>query len=58
MLSITIIYIYIYTLALNERKAEVRMQFKDVPGQLFPNSARNEFVIRIQPDEATYMKVK
>lgn len=47
-----------YTLALNERKAEVRMQFKDVPGQLFPNSARNEFVIRIQPDEATYMKVK
>lgn len=44
--------------ALNERKAEVRIQFKDVPGDIFDNScARNELVIRVQPDEAVYMKI-
>jgi len=44
--------------ALNERKAEVRLQFNDVPGQLFEESARNELVIRIQPNESTYMKIQ
>ena len=44
--------------ALNERKAEVRIQFKDVPGDIFDgSSSRNELVIRVQPDEAVYMKI-
>ena len=39
--------------ALNERKAEIRIQFKDVAGDIFDNQcARNELVIRVQPDEA------
>eukprot|EP00042_Codosiga_hollandica_P043660 m.416793 g.416793 ORF g.416793 m.416793 type:complete len:296 (+) comp56615_c0_seq11:1318-2205(+) len=42
--------------ALDERKAEIRIQFKDVPGSLFADSTRNELVIRVQPDEAVYMK--
>jgi glucose-6-phosphate 1-dehydrogenase len=43
---------------LNERKAEVRIQFKDVPGDIFDNAcARDELVIRVQPDEAVYMKI-
>ena len=38
--------------ALNERKAEVRVQFKDVPGDIFEDKARrNELVIRLQPNE-------
>lgn len=44
--------------ALNERKAEVRIQFKDVPGDIFEGlCSRNELVIRVQPSEAIYMKV-
>jgi glucose-6-phosphate 1-dehydrogenase len=44
--------------ALNERKAEVRIQFKEIPGDIFDNTcARNELVIRVQPDEAVYMKI-
>lgn len=45
--------------ALNERKAEVRVQFHDVPGDIFGNAEihRNELVIRVQPGEAVYMKV-
>ena len=37
--------------ALNERKTEVRIQFKDVPGNIFtPDQIqRNELVIRVQP---------
>lgn len=42
--------------ALNEAKAEVRIQFKDVAGNIYPTHARNELVIRVQPDEAMYMK--
>ena len=42
---------------LNERKAEVRVQFKAPPGNLFGNLIRNELVKRIQPDEAVYLKV-
>ena len=38
--------------ALNECKAEVRVQFKDVPGDIFEDKARrNELVIRLQPNE-------
>ena len=43
--------------ALNERKTEVRIQFKDVAGQLFAGSVRNELVMRVQPDEAIYLKL-
>lgn len=44
--------------ALNERKAEVRIQFKDVAGDIFDSAtARNELVIRVQPNEAIYMKI-
>lgn len=44
--------------ALNERKAEVRIQYKDVPGDIFEGHAkRNELVIRVQPGEALYLKM-
>ena len=44
--------------ALNERKAEVRIQYKDVPGDIFNGSTvRNELVIRVQPNESVYVKV-
>ncbi|XP_074559808.1 glucose-6-phosphate 1-dehydrogenase, cytoplasmic isoform-like [Curcuma longa] len=45
--------------ALNSRKAEIRVQFKDVPGDIFRSKkqGRNEFVIRLQPSEAMYMKI-
>jgi hypothetical protein len=44
---------------LNERKAEIRVQFKESPTPLFPESVapRNELVIRVQPNEAVYMKL-
>ncbi|CAJ1947566.1 unnamed protein product [Sphenostylis stenocarpa] len=45
--------------ALNARKADIRVQFKDVPGDIFQcqKQGRNEFVIRLQPSEAMYMKL-
>ncbi|XP_068780222.1 glucose-6-phosphate 1-dehydrogenase isoform X1 [Struthio camelus] len=44
--------------ALNERKAEVRLQFRDVPGDIFQRQCkRNELVVRVQPDEAVYTKM-
>ncbi|TYG73357.1 hypothetical protein ES288_D04G094900v1 [Gossypium darwinii] len=45
--------------ALNSRKAEIRVQLKDVPGDIFKceKQGRNEFVIRLQPSEAMYMKL-
>jgi glucose-6-phosphate 1-dehydrogenase len=44
--------------ALNERKAEVRIQYRDVPGDIFQGQAkRNELVIRVQPGEAIYVKM-
>jgi len=46
--------------ALNERKAEVRVQLRDVAGggATFAGHdlARNELVLRLQPDEAVYFK--
>lgn len=46
-------------LALNERKAEVRIQFRDVPGNIFhaDEIQRNELILRVQPGEAVYMKL-
>lgn len=44
--------------ALNERKAEVRLQFREVPGDIFGHRCkRNELVVRVQPDEAVYTKL-
>ncbi|KQK00202.1 glucose-6-phosphate 1-dehydrogenase, cytoplasmic isoform [Brachypodium distachyon] len=45
--------------ALNSKKAEIRVQFKDAPGDIFrcKKQGRNEFVIRLQPSEAMYMKL-
>jgi len=42
--------------ALNERKTEVRIQFKPDPFSLFKDTPRNELVMRVQPNEAVYMK--
>jgi len=44
--------------ALNERKAEMRIQYRDVPGDIFGGQARrNELVLRVQPGEAVYVKM-
>eukprot|EP00850_Spirogloea_muscicola_P002141 SM000008S22230 [mRNA] locus=s8:585467:589117:- [translate_table: standard] len=45
--------------ALDSRKAEIRVQFRDVPGDIFKckKQGRNEFVMRLQPSEALYMKL-
>jgi len=41
--------------ALSERKAEIRVQFYENPQGLY-DAARNELVLRVQPNEAVYMK--
>lgn len=52
--------------ALDKRRAEIRVQFRSVPGNIFKaklatgmaaESASNELVIRIQPKEAIYLKI-
>uniref|UniRef100_A0A0M3IR86 glucose-6-phosphate dehydrogenase (NADP(+)) n=1 Tax=Ascaris lumbricoides TaxID=6252 RepID=A0A0M3IR86_ASCLU len=45
--------------ALNERKAEVRVQYKEVPGDIYPQGElkRTELVMRVQPNEAVYVKL-
>ncbi|CAI2350447.1 unnamed protein product [Caenorhabditis sp. 36 PRJEB53466] len=45
--------------ALNEKKAEVRIQFKEVSGDIYPAGElkRSELVMRVQPNEAVYMKL-
>lgn len=44
--------------ALNERKAEVRIQYHDVAGDIFEGETkRNELVMRVQPGEAIYLKM-
>ncbi|OZJ03558.1 hypothetical protein BZG36_03105 [Bifiguratus adelaidae] len=42
--------------ALNEQKVEIRIQFRNVAPGLFSDLPRNELVIRVQPNEAVYMK--
>ncbi|GAA0171655.1 dehydrogenase [Lithospermum erythrorhizon] len=50
--------------ALHKRGAEIRVQFRHVPGNLYKKTfgtdldqATNELVIRVQPDEAIYLKI-
>jgi glucose-6-phosphate 1-dehydrogenase len=44
--------------ALDEGKVEIRVQYKDVPDGIFKDKPqRNELVMRIQPNEAVYIKV-
>ncbi|WOL03039.1 hypothetical protein Cni_G11759 [Canna indica] len=50
--------------ALHTRGAEIRVQFRHVPGNLYKRNfgtdldkATNELVIRVQPDEAIYLKI-
>ncbi|CAL8463105.1 g2639 [Coccomyxa elongata] len=50
--------------ALASRRAEIRVQFHQVPGGLYqdklghdPDRSSNELVMRIQPDEAIYLKI-
>ncbi|KAL8137823.1 hypothetical protein V2J09_003824 [Rumex salicifolius] len=50
--------------ALHMRRAEIRVQFRHVPGNLYNRNigtdldqATNELVIKIQPDEAIYLKI-
>ena len=46
--------------ALNERKAEIRLQFKDAPAAAYlfagKDCPRDEIVFRLQPQESIYMK--
>ncbi|KAF9909715.1 Glucose-6-phosphate 1-dehydrogenase [Linnemannia zychae] len=45
--------------ALDQQKVEIRIQFKDMGTNLFQKdvAARNELVIRVQPEEAVYLKM-
>eukprot|EP00299_Pterocystis_sp_00344_P008135 c2963_g1_i2.p1 GENE.c2963_g1_i2~~c2963_g1_i2.p1 ORF type:complete len:490 (+),score=107.86 c2963_g1_i2:30-1499(+) len=43
--------------ALNERKAEIRIQFRAPSVTPINDPPRNELVMRLQPDEAIYMKI-
>lgn len=43
--------------ALDEGKVEIRIQFKAVAKGMFKEIQRNELVIRIQPNEAIYLKI-
>lgn len=47
----------IHSIALNEQKTEIRIQFKDVTSGVFTNIPRNELVIRVQPNESIYIKM-
>ncbi|CDS06387.1 hypothetical protein LRAMOSA08915 [Lichtheimia ramosa] len=42
--------------ALDDAKVEVRVQFRNVAGSLYKGSPRNELVLRVQPQEAVYVK--
>lgn len=45
--------------ALDQTVSEVRIQFKQVPGNIFKNTCkRNELVIRIQPNESIFLKMQ
>ncbi|RWS24016.1 glucose-6-phosphate dehydrogenase-like protein [Leptotrombidium deliense] len=44
--------------AMNEHKSEVRIQYRNPAGDIFDGkSVRNELVIRVQPNEAIYLKL-
>lgn len=59
MLNLFLSYIICcFNTALNERKAEIRVQYHNVPGDIFGGVLkRNELVIRVQPNEAVYVKM-
>lgn len=42
---------------MDESKTEIRVQFNDIAGSIFPQISRNELVIRVQPNEAVYLKM-
>eukprot|EP01103_Thecamoeba_quadrilineata_P017582 TRINITY_DN6308_c0_g1_i1.p1 TRINITY_DN6308_c0_g1~~TRINITY_DN6308_c0_g1_i1.p1 ORF type:complete len:504 (-),score=160.30 TRINITY_DN6308_c0_g1_i1:18-1319(-) len=42
---------------LDDRKAEIRIQFSNVGSYLFGEVPPNELVMRVQPDEAIYLKM-
>jgi len=42
--------------ALDKHKVEIRIQFQEAPDSIFPGVSRNELVIRLQPNEAVYLK--
>jgi len=42
--------------ALNDRKAEIRIQFRNPDSGLFPEAPPNELVLRVQPDQCVYFK--
>ena len=56
MISFVLLMIRSLTIqALNEKKGEIRIQFKEVPGDIFGGQCqRNELVIRVQPDEVSF----
>ncbi|PPD72930.1 hypothetical protein GOBAR_DD30175 [Gossypium barbadense] len=50
--------------ALHRKRAEIRVQFRHVPGNLYKRNfgtdldkSTNELVLRVQPDEAIYLKI-
>ncbi|KAI4340634.1 hypothetical protein MLD38_025448 [Melastoma candidum] len=50
--------------ALDNRRTEIRVQFRNVPGNLYKGNftsdaeeSNNELVIRVQPDESIYLKI-
>lgn len=50
--------------ALHTKRAEIRVQFRHVPGNLYKRNfgtnldkATNELILRVQPDEAIYLKI-
>ena len=48
--------ILLFSVALNERKVEVRIQFTDPPGDIFEGRCkRNELVVRLQPNEVSFL---
>lgn len=45
--------------ALDQTVSEVRIQFKQIPGNIFKNACKkNELIIRIQPNEGIYLKMQ
>jgi glucose-6-phosphate 1-dehydrogenase len=42
--------------AVDERKADIRIQFHPHPANLFTGSSENELVMRVQPNEAIWLK--
>ena len=52
------ISILLFSVALNERKVEVRIQFTDPPGDIFEGRCkRNELVVRLQPNEVSFLNL-